>query len=202
MLHIIGRQFRRPSGLLGRAVSGFMKKMNIFCYKKLVPGLNIQPGDHLLEIGYGPGAGIDYILSKYDCHITGIDFSKLMYKEAIKRNNHHILQNKVSLHHGDFLNFNIYAGFYDKIFCINVVYFWDDPVIPFLKIHEGLRENGIFHFYMAHADHLNKIRFTKDGIFNKYSIEDITGYLQKAGFRNIEYTQDDGYYVKCQKQIV
>lgn len=199
MLKTIGNQFKKPTGFLGKIISALMKKGNSFAYDTLLDILDIKDQDNLFEIGYGHGIGIERILSKYNCSISGIDFSELMYKEATKRNKRQIELNNVKLYFGDFLSFDFGELRFDKIFCINVIYFWDNLEKPFLTIRNGLKENGSFCFYMAHLDELNKLKFTKDGIFNKYSIENVVEKLRLAGFSKIDYQLGKGYFVKCEK---
>jgi hypothetical protein len=53
---------------------------------------------------------------------------------------------------------------------------------------------------MAHRDDLNKIGFAKDGIFSKYTIEEVVDKLKLSGFNDIEYKLDGGYIIKCRHQ--
>jgi len=199
MLRTIGNQFKQPTGFLGKIISALMKKGNRFAYDTLLEILEVKEQENVFEIGYGHGIGIERILSGTDCFISGIDFSELMYNEATKRNKKHIDQKAARLYYGDFLNFDLESGRFDKIFCINVIYFWDDLEKPFSKIRNGLRTNGRFCFYMAHPDELNKLKFAKDDIFNKYSIEYVVEKLQHSGFSKTDYTYKKGYFVKCEK---
>lgn len=197
MLRTIAKQFRRPSGFLGKLASKFMQKGNLKAYEKLFKFLTIQDNQKIFEIGYGHGLGIENILSKHNCFVSGIDFSKLMYKQASKRNQQYIAQNKAKLHFGDFLEFEMEEKLYDKVFCINVVYFWNDLLLPFTKIRKSLKKDGTFCFYMAHKDELGKIKFATDGIFNKRTIEEVTDKLKEAGFSSIEHEYYKGYFVTC-----
>jgi SAM-dependent methyltransferase len=199
MLKTIGNQFKKPTGFLGKIVSAAMKKGNSFAYDTILDILEIKDQDNVFEIGYGHGIGIERILSKNNCSISGIDFSELMYKEAAKRNKRHIELNNAKLYFGDFLTFKLDELRFDKIFCINVIYFWDNLEKPFLAIRNGLKNNGSFCFYMAHSDELNKHKFTKDDIFNKYSIENVVEKLKLVGFSKIDYQYQKGYFVKCEK---
>jgi cyclopropane fatty-acyl-phospholipid synthase-like methyltransferase len=199
MLGTIGNQFRKPSGLLGKVVSKIMKKGNISAYNKIIPALDIIQNDKILEIGYGHGLGIDMISSDFDCFVSGIDFSELMFKEASKRNKKHIENNKVELHYGDFLSFEMNSNQYDKVFCINVIYFWNQLDKPFTKIYTGLKDDGIFCMYMAHRDNLKKMKFTKDDIFNKYTIDQVVDQLKLSGFMDIHFDYNNGYLIKCRK---
>lgn len=199
MLRLIGNQFRKPTGFLGRIIAKLMVKGNSYAYDKIIAELEIKQNDRIFEIGYGHGLGIDRILSNYDCFISGIDFSELMFKQAVKRNRKHIDNKKVELYYGDFLTSEIISNQFDKVFCINVIYFWDKLDDPFLKIKTGLKEGGTFCIYMAHRDDLKKMKFTKDEIFNKYTIEQVIDKLKQSGFNDISHKYDKGYLIKCRK---
>jgi cyclopropane fatty-acyl-phospholipid synthase-like methyltransferase len=200
MLRIIGNQFKKPTGLLGKIISKIMIKGNSPDYDKIIPELDIKQNDSILEIGYGHGLGVNRISSDYDCHITGIDFSELMFREATKRNKKNISNKKVELKLGDFLKFEIIPDQYDKVFCVNVIYFWDNLVEPFTKIKTGLKDNGVLCLFMAKVDFIKKMKFTKDGIFNKYSLDQVVDELKIAGFEKISYTAyNKGYIIKCKK---
>jgi SAM-dependent methyltransferase len=121
-----------------------------------------------------------------------------MYRKASEQNRKSIFDKKVKLFLGDFLSFPIEPNYYDKVFCLNVIYFWDDLQIPLQKIKSALNSNGIFCFYMAHKDYLIKQTFP-DSIFNKYSIEEVTSALYEVGFYKVEYKFNNGYYVVAQK---
>ena len=200
MYRLIGNQFKKPAGLLGRIISRIMIKGNSPEYDRLIPELDIRPNQRLLEIGYGHGIGIDRISTKYDCFIAGIDFSELMFREATKRNRHHIRNKKAELSFGNFLEANIGAEKYDKVFCLNVIYFWDKLGLPFSKIKTVLKPGGLFCMYMAHRDLISKMKFTLDGIFNKYTIDEVVNNLELAGFERISYNlENNGYLISCTK---
>jgi cyclopropane fatty-acyl-phospholipid synthase-like methyltransferase len=200
MLRIIGKQFKRPSGLLGKIISLVMLKGNSSDYDKMIPELDINTHDRILEIGYGHGLGVDRIASGFDCSVTGIDFSELMYRMACKRNRKHIENKSVALFYGDFLTTEALSHQFDKIFCIHVIYFWDHLDQPFSRINTLLRDGGLFCLFMAHPDFIRKMKFTKDGIFNKYSVEQVVAALQSTGFRDIQYIRNDkGYIIKGRK---
>jgi cyclopropane fatty-acyl-phospholipid synthase-like methyltransferase len=199
MLRFIGHQFRKPTGFLGKIVSGIMIRGNRSKYDKVIPELAIMQHDQILEIGYGHGLGIDMISSGYDCFVSGIDFSELMFREATKRNQKHIDQKKVELHHGNFLSADLGSEKFDKIFCINVIYFWNNLDEPFIRINRGLKDGGLFCMFMVHQEYLEKSKFAKNGIFARYAIEQVVDCLKRSGFHDICFTLDDGYLITCKK---
>lgn len=196
----IGMQFKKPTGVLGKIISDLMIIGNRSAYETLIKDLTIQPNDKILEIGYGPGIGIDIISKRFgSCEIYGIDFSELMYKRATRRNKHSIKMNRVHLLYGDFLETETGIDRFDKIFCLNVVYFWNDLQKPFERVLSLLKDDGVFCFYMEKNDNLNKLKFTKDDIFNKYSIDQILVALESVGFREVDYHFNKGYFIKAKK---
>ncbi|HNW51337.1 MAG TPA: class I SAM-dependent methyltransferase [Prolixibacteraceae bacterium] len=195
---MIGNQFRKPSGLIGKVVSRRMVKGNVFEYSRIIPYMDIQPDDEIFEIGYGHGMGIQMIRSKYDCRLTGVDFSKLMYREASQRNRKAIAEGKVKLEYGNFLEYDMLPAAYDRIFCTNVVYFWERLDEPFAKIYSGLKKGGLFTLFMVGPESLEKVPFT-EGVFYKHSIGEVFEKLTQAGFQQIEQFFDVGYFIRCRK---
>ncbi len=129
------------------------------------------------------------------CTIHGIDFSRLMYNRAKKYNKQYI-PGKVQLQYGDFLKMPGDSNSYDKVFCLNVVYFWSELNEPFKKILSLLKKGGSFYIYMADKDAL---KTAPDSVFNKYSIEQVVESLKSARFSQVENYFDKGYYIKAKK---
>jgi ubiquinone/menaquinone biosynthesis C-methylase UbiE len=198
MLEALGQQLRKPSGLFGRLVAKMMDIRNREFYKKVILDLAIKRGDKIYEIGYGPGLGISLLANNTkDCLIGGIDYSGLMLKQATKRNRKFIDRGVVNLSYGDLLTTDLGSAKYDKIFCVNVIYFWKDLKTIFEKIYSMLNNGGIYCIFMTHKKEFEKVKFTKD--FCKYAIEEVESALQKAGFSDIAYKLDKGYYIKAKK---
>ena len=195
----IAFQFKKPSGLFGIFSSNLMVKRNQKNYDRLIKDLNLQSQDKILEIGYGPGVGIRMIAElNSSCTIHGIDFSKLMYKIATKNNKEYIDAGRMKLHYGDFLKTSALDNNYDKVFCLNVIYFWDELKSPFEKVLSLLRKGGTFHIYMADQNTLVKMK-APDSVFNKYSIGEVVEVLEAAGFESILHYSEKGLYIKATK---
>ena len=172
---------------------------NRAAYNKMISELEIIANDRIFEIGYGHGLGVRKISSRFDCFVSGTDYSELMFNEATKRNRKYIKNKKVELYLGDFLNSEIISNQYDKIFCINVIYFWDRLDKPFSKIICGLKKGGTFCLYMAHNGELKRTKYTQNDIFNKYTIDQVVENLNLAGFSDLKYKLDKGYLIKGRK---
>jgi ubiquinone/menaquinone biosynthesis C-methylase UbiE len=197
--NFIARQFKKPSGWFGNFSSRIMIRGNRNKYETIIKDMDIQPNDKLLEIGYGPGIGIHMIADLCEsCTIHGIDFSKLMYKKASNYNKSNIDKGKVQLQYGDYLNLSATENQYDKIFCLNVIYFWDELNKPLEITKTQLKINGAFYIFMFDVNVLIKKK-APDSVFNKYSIDQVVGSLKSAGFSEVEHYFKHGHYIKAKK---
>lgn len=198
MFRALGKQLRQPSGRFGRLVSIMMDMRNREFYEKIIIELDLKSSDRIYEIGYGPGLGINLIANSItDCSISGIDFSELMFEQATKRNKKFVDAGIVNLKYGDLLTSAVDNEQYDKVFCVNVIYFWSELTKVFEKIYSMLNDGGRFCIFMTPAKDFEKLKFAED--FFKYSIEIVESELKKAGFKSVDYKLDKGYYIKAIK---
>jgi ubiquinone/menaquinone biosynthesis C-methylase UbiE len=196
----LAKQLRKPSGFFGKLVAKMMEFRNRGSYKEIIGKLSPQKGERILEIGYGPGVGIYQIASSFPgCMISGIDYSELMYHKASKRNKKFIDRGTVHLQYGNVLTMEPAKDKFDKIFCVNVIYFWNDLKLAFNLIYNMLEEKGVFLIYMDHMDTIEKAKFLGD--FCKYPVEEVEGQLQNAGFKDIEHTFAGGYFISASKAL-
>jgi ubiquinone/menaquinone biosynthesis C-methylase UbiE len=198
----LATQLRKPAGFFGNLVAKMMEFRNRGSYNIIIDWLSPRPGDHILEIGYGPGLGIYQVArSVPGCRVSGIDFSELMYQKASVKNKKYIEKGNVHLMHGDILTIEPGKDKFDKIFCVNVIYFWNDLNLAFTKIINMLGKEGKFLIYMDHKDSLDKAKFLAD--FCKYPVEEVERELKTAGFARIEYIfEKGGYFISAEKSLV
>jgi cyclopropane fatty-acyl-phospholipid synthase-like methyltransferase len=197
---LFASQLRKPRGPFGILASKLMVRNNQKNYETMLKNLNLQPYDKVFEIGYGPGAGIKMIAESCStCTIDGLDFSQLMHKRASKYNKGYIEDGRVSLSRGDFLKEPLNQNKYDKVFCLNVIYFWNELSTPFKRVFSLLKENGSFHIYMAGKSFLEEKKFP-DAIFNRYSIDEVRDMLKSVGFGTVEHIKDNGHFVIARVQ--
>ncbi len=198
MATALAKQLRKPSGFLGKIVAKMMEFRNRHSYNEIIRRLAPLKGEHILEIGYGPGQGINQIAGSFpDCLISGIDFSDLMYAKASARNKKFIEKGIVQLAHGNVLTRDPGAEKFDKIFCVNVIYFWNDLDLAFAKIFNMLGDKGVFLVHMDHLDTIEKAKILSD--FCKYPVEEVEIKLKKAGFSQVEYSFDKSYFIRAVK---
>jgi arsenite methyltransferase len=181
------RQLRRPTGLFGMYASKKLEKKNYFTYEYTLPLIITKENDKILEIGYGTGIVLNILAKRNNTlKLYGIDFSKVMYRAAKRKNKEYIINNQMFISYGDILYYNIESNF-DVIYGINVTYFWDDLSKYLLKIHSLLNKEGKFYINMASIERLEKLELTNSPIFNKYSLQYVSKALEETGYKNIHY---------------
>jgi ubiquinone/menaquinone biosynthesis C-methylase UbiE len=140
------RQFHRPTGVLGRLAGWIMatRPSNIERSRWTVNSLRLQPTDHVLEIGFGPGLAIQEVAGLVPTgHVIGIDHSALMVKQASRRNQAAIEAGLVDLKLGSFEVLPELGETFDKIFSVNVLQFLRERSDALRLIHSVLKPNGL-----------------------------------------------------------
>ncbi len=183
---LIDKNFRKPRGLIGRYIIRFLRKNQIE-YDEMDAVLRLNKNDIVLEIGYGLGKGIYDYAQKYDCTFHGIDFSRLMYKKALKLNHENVKRGKVILQCANFDTYTYESGIFDCVYFLNVIYFWDEIQTRLKKIYSILKPKGKVIIFMADASCFKDIRPTSGKtIFYLYGIDHVMKEMGQAGFRSIE----------------
>lgn len=160
----MAKQLRRPSGAMGDKVGNMMNKANEFLYDFTLDVMQPLPNQTILEIGFGNGKFFNKIFSKAaDLKVTGLDFSETMYNIATENNKVTIADGKLSLHLGSSAAMPFPDNSFNNIFCINVIYFWDEPGPHLKEIYRVLKPGGKFFATIRTKESMLKMPFTKYG---------------------------------------
>ncbi|QKG83045.1 class I SAM-dependent methyltransferase [Kroppenstedtia pulmonis] len=138
-----GKQFQSPVGFWGHLAGKLMAFSTGSRNAWTLSLLDIQEDDRVLEIGYGPGIGIDQcsqILQQGK--VVGIDPSNTMYKQAYRRNRRAIQGGKVELRISAIEDLLASEEPFDKIYSVNSVMFWPNQQASFQKLHSLLKPDG------------------------------------------------------------
>ena len=180
MNQIIYRQFGKPSGSLGRLAGWIMSFNNQERSQWTLEKLNVNPGDRLLEIGYGSGATLQKVAQKLTTGlIAGIDHSQVMFEQASARNAGAIKAGKIKLQCGTVWDLEYRDNYFDIAFGSNVHFFWENPVVEFGQLRKLVKPGG--RVVMVFQPRLAKSEEEVHGI----AVQTRNIY-QKAGFGNIE----------------
>ncbi len=137
------KQFGNPQGFLGRLAGLAMAYKNQARSQWAVSLLDVQPDDHILEIGFGPGRTMQEIAARLETgRICGIDRSGTMVQQASKRNAEAIKTGKVEISPGKVEDLRYPEHSFDKVVAINVHFFWREPVEEFKRLKTHLKKRG------------------------------------------------------------
>lgn len=142
--YVVG-QFRRPHGAVGRLAGWVMasRPSNRRRNDWTLELLEIEPGHRVLEIGFGPGYGIEQLVKRNPgVHVLGIDHSPAMLAQASHRNREAIRRGQVELRCASLDSLGSLPGKFDRIWSSNVAQFWNDRVAVFRSIRGLLGPGG------------------------------------------------------------
>ena len=90
--------------------------------------LGVEPTDHVLEIGFGPGIAIR-ALSRRATHglVCGVDHSTVMVRRATRRNAVALRAGRVDLRLASVEQLPTFAEPFDKVLAVNNMGMWREP---------------------------------------------------------------------------
>jgi SAM-dependent methyltransferase len=141
---IVG-QFHRPSGVGGRLAGWVMagRSSNRRRNAWVVSLLDVARADRVLEIGFGPGIAIREAADRAsNGRVCGVDHSEVMVDQARRRNAAAVRAGRVDLRLGTAEHLPNFDTVFDKVFAVNSMGFWDDPVSSLRSIRALLQPGG------------------------------------------------------------
>lgn len=145
LIRAVITQFVRPQGFAGRLAGWEMalRPSNRKRNRWAVALLDVQPQDHVLEIGFGPGLAIRELARRAtNGFVLGIDHSEVMVRQATVRNRAAVEQGRVDLRPGSALDLRQFSETFDKVLAINNFGMWPEPGARLTELRRALRPGG------------------------------------------------------------
>lgn len=183
--------FRQPAGYKGKVAGWLMARENKARSSWLVEQLDIQPYQHILEVGYGTGNALQEVAGRLKIgYLAGIDHSLSMYQQAYRKNKSYIEQQLLHLHFGDLRELSYPTHYFHTIYGSNVHFFWKDPQAEFIRLSSLLKSNGklVMVFQPRWARQEDAIRQSAEKLRNDYI---------EAGLIDVRIEYRDMYPVTC-----
>src|SRR5690606_40036507 len=105
--------------------------------------LRVRPGEHVLEIGVGPGVAVQVLTERTGAaRIAGVDASPVMLRQAERRNARFVGRGRVELHLGSVERLPFADRSFDKALAINSMQMWPDVPAGLGEIGRVLKDNA------------------------------------------------------------
>jgi SAM-dependent methyltransferase len=138
-------QFHHPTGAAGHVAGWVMgrRSSNVARNRWAVQLLDVQPTDHVIEVGCGPGVAIAALTTRATRGlVVGVDHSQVMIGQARRRNKAAIQAGRVRLIHTPVERLSISDGPFDAALAVNTVGMWPDPAARLRELARLLRPGG------------------------------------------------------------
>jgi ubiquinone/menaquinone biosynthesis C-methylase UbiE len=140
----IRSQFGNPRGLFGRLAGWIMARQNRERNAWAVDMLDVQPGDSVLEIGFGPGLAVELLAELVgDGAVAGIDRSAIMVAAARSRIAEAIQAGRADLRRADVEALPFESGVFARVLTVNSLHHWGDPIAGLREVCRVLRPGGL-----------------------------------------------------------
>lgn len=176
---LLQRMFGRPSGLLGRLGGRLMtgddkREMAEWALSEL----DVEPTDHVLEVGFGPGLGIEAATAVTPGgFVAGVDYSREMVEMARNRNTEAINAGHVDLRYGSVDDLPYEDAIFDVAFSVNSMQVWPEEIAGLEELRRVLKPGG-------------RVALGFTPIANQ-SGSDVQPILREAGFRDVQVRERD-----------
>lgn len=184
-LKALAAQLRNPNGHKGIEIAEMMNETNINMTLHSIQHLSIQDNDTILELGHGNGKHLAYILTqRSNLSYHGLEISELMHQEAMRINQESIDKHQAFFHLYDGSNIPFSDNYFDKIFTVNTIYFWNDPKSMISELYRVIKPNGLLNITFAQEDFMEKLPFTHFN-FTLYNNEKIKKLFEDTPFQTV-----------------
>jgi ubiquinone/menaquinone biosynthesis C-methylase UbiE len=142
MRNMLETMFAHPSGLLGR-LGGILMSRSESRNDWTLSLISFAPDARSLEVGFGPGTLIAALAEAVPAgHVSGIDISPVMLRQATARNRRLVRTQRVHLQLGtaEALPFDDVS--FDTVVSANSIFFWPDQPAGIQEMHRVLKPGG------------------------------------------------------------
>ncbi|AHG21907.1 methyltransferase [Chania multitudinisentens RB-25] len=176
-LQKLASQLRCPEGDAGKVLGNAMNMRNLPVILNGISNLKLNDGHHILELGYGNGGLLGYILSLADnLRYTGLEISPLMHQEASAFNHAYIQAGWAAYHLYDGVTLPLGEAIFDKVLTINTIYFWQEPTLLLQNICRTLKVGGHFCITFCERSFMEKLPFIEHG-FQLYNTPEVNALM-------------------------
>lgn len=191
----MAQNLRKPSsGFFGVFTRFNLSLANKSLERNAVKLLKIQPKHNVLEIGFGPGHGITYVMNtgfgSGSGKMFGVDFSTAMCDYVRQKYTKSISSGKLKILEEDVVSMSLPDSYFDKVFHTNSHFYWPDLQGACRELHRVMKPEAemVTVMNLARIEKVSK----KMGVL-KYALnivpETYMTKLSETGFTGIEQVE-------------
>lgn len=137
------RAFEVPEGALGRLGGWWMARRNRPTVEWVVDLLDVAADHRVLEVGYGPGVGVEVALARDpSVRVAGVDPSDPMLAAARERNREAVEAGRADLRAGVAEELPFEADAFERAFGVDVYGALEDPAAALAELGRVLGAGG------------------------------------------------------------
>jgi ubiquinone/menaquinone biosynthesis C-methylase UbiE len=185
-LALLARQLGKPEGEIGHAVGEYMSRHNAAVSAAAWRRLGLEPGDRVLEVGFGNGRLIPALIAlEPDLAYTGIEISETMMAEATAFNRTLLEAKRIELRLASVEAMPFAAGAFDRAVMVNTLYFLAEPERALGELHRVLRPEGVLALAGITPEAAAELPIVQHGfrIYDRARLEEMH---RRAGFRSVD----------------
>lgn len=187
---LAARQSSRPRGALGRLWGLLLDRGTRVANRRALEALELGGDVEVLEIGFGGGRLLSYILAATDGRVAGLELSEVMIRRSERRFRDEIDGGRLRLAHGDVTALPFEGASFDRVVSVHTIYFWSDTEAGLREILRTLRPGGRLILGTATKAFLAGRRASQHG-YRLFTESELRDALERAGFDDIVVERHD-----------
>ncbi len=179
----IAEQARHAKGPLGRLIAFIMARETWAENLRAIDALDIQPTDHVLDIGCGHGRGLGALAARAPrgCAV-GADPSDLMAQIAAERNRALVKAGRAKVVVATASDLPFAEATFDGAVCVHVLYFWKDLQTSFREMARVLKPGAKLSLVFRSTQHAAAVQSFPPDVYRFPELGEVEAALAKAGF--------------------
>jgi ubiquinone/menaquinone biosynthesis C-methylase UbiE len=189
----LARQLGNPSGITSKFAAFAWNRRNAALNDTVFDMLALEPGDRVLEIGFGGG----YLLGRMSMIVTdgllaGVDVSPAMVALCENRFRSRIREGKLELKRAAAEALPYPPKSFSKVCSTNSIFYWQDVGGAIREIERVLRPGGDLVLCFTSKDSLAKRNFARN--IRLVEADEIQALLAAEGFQDIRTLRSTDQY--------
>ncbi len=182
----IARQARCPRGILGALLARIMAAETARENEVALELLELQPRDHVLDIGCGHGRTLTHAARAVpEGFVAGVDVSERMVRMATRYNAEAVQRGHVEVRRADSSRIPFPDRRFEKVCAVHVLYFWPDPLAYLREIHRVMKPGARLVLGFRSSEDTRAMADLPASIYRFYSSRELLALLEAAEFADV-----------------